>query len=113
MKTRPELLLHPTIPPPLHGLAPREVLGRSWWDVVRREAYEKYDDHCHACGTHISKALYHRTSSPSKFKSLEAHEAYNIDYDTCTVNLEEIVALCHCCHNYIQLHRTLNNPFST
>lgn len=95
----PELLLHPTVPPPLHGLSPREILGQKWWDVVRKEAYAKHDDTCHACGIHKSRAFYK--------KHLEGHEAYDIDYDTCTVTLKEIVALCHLCHNFIHVGRLL------
>jgi hypothetical protein len=94
---RPEILLHPQIPPPLHGLAPRVVMGRKWWDKKRREAYDKYDQKCHCCGIHKTKAKYK--------KLLEGHEAYEIDWGFGRVQLEEIVALCHSCHNYI--HRGL------
>ena len=90
--TRPELLMHPQIPPPLHGLAPRVVMGRKWWDEQRRIAYAKHDDKCHCCGIHKSKAKYR--------KVLEAHEAYKIDWTAGRAELEEIVALCHSCHPF-------------
>lgn len=93
MKLRPELLLHPNIPKPLHGISPREILGKEWWDIQRQKAYKLLDYHCHACGIHKSKAKYH--------KWLEGHEFYNINYSTGKMKLLEIVALCHSCHNYI------------
>lgn len=88
-----ELLLHPNIPKPLHGINPRSILGKKWWDCVRRIAYLEHNNHCWACGIHKSKAKYH--------KWLEAHEVYQIDYQTGRVELLKICALCHSCHNYI------------
>lgn len=92
---RPDLLLCPVIPPPLHGLSPRKILGQTWWDSVRQSVYGVNDHCCWACGVHKSEAFYK--------KYLEAHEVYDIDYTTHMMMLEEIVGLCHSCHNYIHV----------
>jgi len=51
------------------------------------------DYHCWACGIHKTSAKYHRW--------LEAHEVYDIDYGTGRVEMKEVCALCHSCHQYI------------
>ena len=94
---RPELLSSPSIPKPLHGVNPRTILGKRWWDVQRQEAYSKHDYRCYACGVPKQNADF--------YKHLEAHEDYNIDYETGKVELREIVALCHSCHNFIHSGR--------
>ena len=92
-KLEPELLCHPNIPKPLHGVSPRTMLGKDWWDEKRQEAYAERDYHCYACGVHKKDAEHH--------KWLEAHEDYDINYKTGEVKLKRIVALCHSCHSYI------------
>lgn len=94
---RPELLLHPNIPKPLHGVSPRSIFGQKWWDEQRQEAYKSTEYHCAACGVHNHNAKYH--------KWLEAHEIYEFDYEKATLTFTEIVPLCHSCHNYIHSGR--------
>src|SRR5678815_897106 len=72
VKLRPEILLQQQIPQPMHGVAPRTVLGDKWWNAERTAAYKSTAFHCLACGVHKSCAEYH--------KWLEAHEQYEIDY---------------------------------
>jgi len=90
-KPRPELLLHPNIPKSLHGVNPRTIKGRAWWDIERRKAYAKMGGVCWACGSS---------------GRLEAHEVYNIDYTIGKVKLVEICALCHDCHSFIHNGRS-------
>ena len=91
-KLRPEILLCPNIPKPLHHVNPRTVLGSAWWDVVRRAAYESTDFHCVACG--ISRVSGERGL-------LDAHEVYAIDYKRGRAVYVEAVPLCQKCHAYI------------
>lgn len=96
---RPQLLLHPTIPEPLHGTNPRTILGDKWWDTIRKAAYEKYDNHCWACGYHASANTVRQT--------LDAHESYSIDYRRGKMVFVEAVALCYFCHAFIHSGRTM------
>jgi len=104
LKERPfpdaSILLHPNIPKPLHLLNPRTLLGVDWWNTNRRLAYAKHDYHYFACGIEKKEALYHHW--------LEAHEMYNINYQTGEVVFIELVALRYCCHNYIHDGRMSN-----
>lgn len=91
-KLRPELLLTGGIPQPLHGLAPRVVLGKAWWDAARRTAYRSTGYHCQACGVYKDAAKGRRW--------LEGHEVYRIDFLAGTMKYLETVPLCHFCHCY-------------
>lgn len=90
---KPELLLCPNIPKPMHGINPRTVLGTNWWNRERRAAYKSTAFHCEACGVHKSEAKLHRW--------LEGHEWYQIDYAKGRMKYVRTVPLCHYCHNFI------------
>ena len=101
---RPELLLHPNIVKPLHGLAPRTLMNKKEWDLERKKAYAKHDYHCMACGIYAPWDIEHERFAGEQ--KLHAHEAYDIDYAKRTAKLVEIVAVCPTCHNYIHSGRT-------
>ena len=88
---RLSLLHHTNIPKPLHGLNPRTIMGKEWWDEKRKEAYNKNNRCCHACGAHS-------TSHP-----LEAHEVYELIPSQGKAIFIEVVALCSECHKTIHL----------
>lgn len=97
MKLKPEILCHLHIPKPLHGLSPRTIMGRGWWDETRQAVYASTDYHCAACGVHKSAA--------KERKWLEAHEFLNVDYKTGVCEIISIEPLCHYCHNFIHSGR--------
>jgi hypothetical protein len=76
----------------MFGTAPRIVMGQEWWDETRREAYIKNNMRCWACGG----------EGP-----LEAHEAYEIDYEKAEMHYIETTALCNDCHSFIHIGRTI------
>lgn len=92
-KTDPSILLCPNIPKPMHGVAPRVVLGSKWWNAERRAAYKTTAYHCKACGVHKSVAQSRQW--------MEGHELYDIDYQKGRMVYIKTVPLCHFCHNYI------------
>lgn len=93
----PQILTHPNIPKPLHGIAPRTIMGQKWWDKTRKEVYASTDYHCIACGVSKEDAR-----GP---KWLEAHEFWEIDYNAGTAKITGIHPLCHYCHNFIHSGR--------
>jgi len=94
---KPEILTHPHIPKPLHGLSPRTIMGKEWWDKTRQEVYARYNYHCIACGVEKYNALGH--------KWLEGHEFWHIDYATGICTITSIEPLCNYCHNFIHSGR--------
>ena len=103
--TRPELLLHPNIVKPLHGLAPRTLMPKKDWDALRREAYARNNYHCHACGTYRAYDIAKLRFDDESGETLDCHEFYKIDYEKKTVELVELVALCKLCHQYVHSGR--------
>lgn len=91
--TRPELLTHPHIPRQMAGVNPRTILGKAWWDGVRRLAYAENNYNCWACGENVPD------------KPLEAHEAYTFNYEDRIMTFVEVVALCSDCHAFIHSGR--------
>jgi len=97
LKLKPEILAHPNIPKPMHGLSPRTIEGEDWWNKVRQDVYDKYDHHCIACGVFKLDAKGH--------KWLEAHEYWSINYRKGICKIKSIEPLCHYCHNFIHSGR--------
>jgi len=97
IKLKPEILTHPNIPKPLHGINPRTIMGQTWWNKTRQQVYASTNYHCIACGVPKEKAEVHQW--------LEAHEYWDIDYDKGICKVISIEPLCHYCHNFIHSGR--------
>jgi len=93
------LLCSPNVPAPMHGLAPRIIKGRQWWDKIRKEAYKRTDFHCVACGI----ARYEKHCS-----QLEGHEVYEIDYLLGRMTYLRTEPLCPWCHSFIHAGLTMH-----
>ncbi len=94
---KPEILLCPNIPKPLHGIAPRVVLGQAWWERERHICYEKAGQKCECCDTPRANAW------PKPW--LEAHEWYTFDYRNGLITFRKLVCLCPACHMFIHSGR--------
>lgn len=92
LSLRPELLTSGGIPRPMHGVNPRTILGREWWNSVRKLAYQSTKFHCVTCGR-LAESL------------IEAHEVFDIDYLLGRMEFKEIVPLCWFCHSFIHRGR--------
>lgn len=98
----PELLLGSRVPTPLHHRNPRSILTQIdefWWDRTRKAVYESQDKHCACCGVH------QKDQKGWVKNQLDAHEVYDINWETGEVRLKEIVPLCKFCHNAIHFGR--------
>ena len=98
----PSILLTKRVPLPLHFQNPRTILNKidnKWWDRTRKRVYASSLNKCRCCG--VSK--YSQIGYP---KNIDAHELYNIDYQTGRVTLNSIVPLCSSgCHKAIHYGR--------
>jgi len=90
-----------TIPPSLHGFAPRNFMPREWWSKTKASAIAKHQGRCHCCGRAESKW----TSITRKSPRLECHERYNMDHINKIMEYVETVALCSDCHACIHIGR--------
>ena len=70
----------------------RSVLKPSDWDKVRFDAYARAGGKCMICGRWT--------------KRLEAHENWSYDEEKALQKLEDVVALCHSCHEVKHISRT-------
>jgi len=96
---RPEILRQSQLPKMLHTLNPRTILGQTWWNKTRQEAYATNGQCCWACGAY-------RGVMKGGRQQLEAHESYAIDYQAGQAALLEVQAICPTCHGFIHMGRT-------
>ena len=69
----------------------RSILRAQDWDVVRRDAYKRAGYKCRICGAS---------------GRMEAHEKWSYDEAKALQKLEDVLALCHECHEVVHVSRT-------
>lgn len=95
------LLTMPTIPTPCHGLAPREVMGRTAWDSMRKACYEEHGDICEICGQKLG------SKRGGDLPLHNAHECYELDYQNYTMTFRRLICVDPSCHQAIHSGRAL------
>lgn len=81
------LIAMPNIPKPLHGVAPRTLLGASTWNHMRKKAYALADDTCEICG-----------AKPDNLRHRHGHEVYEIDYRKGIARFVRVFCVCSLDH---------------
>lgn len=97
------LITMPNVPRPLHGLPPREIMGKTMWNKVRKRCYYNAEYRCEICGDDPQKGHLH------------AHELYSYNFMEGTGRFERCVAICKQDHDFIHSGRLItmyknNNP---
>lgn len=70
----------------------RTIMNGSAWDIIRKDAYARANGKCMICSRPVNR--------------LEAHEVWSYDEKTQTQKLEDVIAICHSCHEVIHIGRT-------
>ena len=70
----------------------RTALPKKVWDVVRKDAYARANGKCMICSRKATR--------------LEAHERWSYNEEKGVQKLEDIIAVCHSCHEVIHIGRT-------
>ena len=89
------LITMPNVPRPLHGLAPRTIMGASTWDHVRKRCYFNAGYKCEICGAEPGKGQLH------------SHELYTVDWMNGTSKFERCIAICRQDHDFIHSGRLI------
>lgn len=85
------LLTMPNIPFPLHGLAPRVIMGAAEWDKLRKQCYLDAGDKCEICGQQLCG------KRNSDYPMHAAHEVYEYDFEKLEARFIRPVCLCPTC----------------
>lgn len=94
------LLGMPNIPKPLHGLAPRTIMGDYEWGKIRKQCYEDAGDVCEICGQKLGS----KRGEPMMHA---AHELYHYDYAERKATFDRPICICPICHNFIHSGRAI------
>lgn len=97
------IIAQPNIVKPLHHVNPRNIVGQSTWNQMRRGCYALANMTCEICGKKLEKGM------------ADAHELYDIDYEKGISIFVRTICTCRLCHRYgihsgrcITLHKAGN-----
>ena len=93
------IIAMPNVPTPLHGCAPRTLLGQSTWEHLRKRCYFDANYKSQISGEDLDGSI------PSK--RCNAHELYSYDYTKGTAYFERAVCISPLEHNFIHSGRML------
>lgn len=79
------------VPEECWGYSLYHILPKEKWDIVRKDAYKRAGYQCRICGAK---------------GRLEAHEQWVYDEQKALQKLEDVLALCHACHEVKHVSRT-------
>ena len=77
------LIAMPNIPKPLHGVAPRTLLGAATWNRMRKNCYAMANNTCEICG-----------DQPENLRHRHGHEVYEIDYEKGIARFVRVFCVC-------------------
>lgn len=86
----------PNVPSPLHGCAPRIIMGAAKWKLERVKCFMRADYKCEVCGRGLS------------IKEAECHELYKVDYKNLYSKFDHYVCICKDCHKACHSGRMLS-----
>ena len=95
------LLTMPNVPRPLHGMAPRTILGSEKWNEMRLNAYLQAKYRCEICDKTFQQ------NEPFKLPDHSVHELFSYDYEKGIGKFIRCVSLCQDCHDFIHSGRML------
>lgn len=93
------ILTMPNVPSPLHGCAPRTLLGKTTWDHMRK--------YCYYNANYKSQVSGEDLDGSSNDKRCNAHELYSYDYVHGKAYFERAVCISPIEHNFIHSGRML------
>lgn len=104
------LLAMPNVPRPLHGMAPRTILGSDKWNEMRFNTYVHAKYRCEICGKSFQQ------NEPLKLPDHSVHELFSYDYENGIGRFIRCISLCQDCHDFIHSGRMLTlykerNPY--
>lgn len=81
------LIAMPNIPRPLHTCNPRNLLGTTTWNHMRKACYYAANNTCEICG-----------AKPENLRRRHGHEVYEINYANGTAKFVRVFCVCSLCH---------------